>query len=102
MGSDILRAVEQSRLEGKVSGALNATFITLILKYDKPLTFSYFRPISLYNFVYKTIFKIYAVRLKPFLDEAISAHQFGFLHNRQIIELVGITQELLHSIKLKK
>ena len=102
VGSDILRVVEQSRLEGKVFGALNATFITLIPKCDKPLTFIDFGPISLCNLVYKTISKIVAIRLKPFLDKTISANQFGFLHNRQIIEPVGITQELQHSIKVKK
>ena len=89
-------------MEGKVSGALNATFITLIPKRDKPLSFADFRHISLCNLVYKTISKIVAIRLKPFLDKAISANQFGFLHNRQIIEPMGITQELLHSIKVKK
>ena len=33
------------------------------------------------------------------LDKAIFKHQFGFLHDRQIIESVGIVQEALHTIK---
>ena len=72
IGLDIVRAVEQSRNEGRVLGSLNATFITLIPKSDKPSSFSDFRPISLYNLVYKVISKLTVVRLKLILDKAIS------------------------------
>ena len=91
IGLDILKVVEQSRNEGRVSGSLNATFITLIPKSDKPSSFSDFRPISLCNLVYKVISKLVAARLKPILDKAISWNQFGFLHNRKIVEPIGIT-----------
>ena len=90
VGLYILNVVEQSRIEGRVTGALNSTFITLIPKCDKPLYFSDFRPISLCNLVYKTISNLEANRLKPLLDRSISKNQFGFLHNKQIIEPVGI------------
>ena len=43
--------------------------------------------------------KLATIRLKVLLDKAISKHQFGFLHDRQIIEPVGIVQEALHTIK---
>ena len=76
--------MEQSRNEGRVSGSLNATFITLIPKSDKPSSFSDFRPISLYNLVYKVISKLATIILKPILDRAIYWNQFGFLHNRKI------------------
>ena len=39
--------------------------------------------------------------LKPLLVEVLSKEQLGFLKNRQIMEVVGTTQELLHSIKIK-
>ena len=42
-----------------------------------------------------------AVRIKPFLDKHISIEQYGFLKNRQIIEPIGITQEILHTVKTK-
>ena len=48
------------------------------------------------------ISKLVVVRLKPILDRAISWNQFGFLHNRQIIEPIGITQEVMHTIKVEK
>ena len=41
------------------------------------------------------------MRHKVILDKAISKHKFGFLHNRQIIEPVGIVQEALHTIKVE-
>ena len=99
VGLEILNVIEHSRLEGRVLGALNATFITLIPKCDKPSFMRDFRPISLCNLIYKTISKLVSIRLKVILDKAISRHQFGFLHDRQIIEPVGIIQEALHSIK---
>ena len=72
VGHDILNVVECLRVEGRVTGALNATFITLIPKWDKTLSFADFRPISLSNLVYKTISKLATIRLKSLLDKAIS------------------------------
>ena len=102
VGGELLATVESSRKAGKVISSLNSTFFTLIAKKEKPHYFANFRPISLCNLVYKLISKIAAQRLKPFLDRSISAEQFGFLKNRQIIEPVGITQEAMHTIKTKK
>ena len=102
VGRDILNVMEHSRNEGRVISVLNATFITLIPKSDKPTSFVEFRPISLCNMIYKTISKMAKITLKVILDKAISINQFGFLHNRQIIEPVGIVQEVLHSIKVEK
>jgi hypothetical protein len=42
MGEDLLSAVEESRVSGKVSGAFNATFIALIPKVSPPQSFSNF------------------------------------------------------------
>ena len=90
MGEDLLKAIEQSRLEGVVTNSINSTFLTLIPKFEKPYTFADFRPISLCNLVYKTISKIDALCLKPFLYKEISAQQFGFLKDRQITEPVAL------------
>jgi hypothetical protein len=56
--NELLEVVEESRRIGKVSGALNATFIELIPKSDKPNSFGGFRPTELCNLVYKIITKI--------------------------------------------
>ena len=81
---------------------LNSIYITLILKKDKPYTFIDYRPIFLCNLMYKIITKIIADRMKPILRRYISEDQFGFLLNRQVLDAVGIAQECLHSIKMKK
>lgn len=56
---------EESRLQGMVTGALNATFIALIPKCEKPSSFNEFRPISLCNVVYKVITKVICNKMKP-------------------------------------
>ena len=96
---DLVALVDDIRVNGKVPGILNATFIALIPKTDKPLTFDDFRPISLCNLVYKIITKILSNRMKPILSKRITKEQFGFLLGRHISEAVGITQEALHTIK---
>ena len=101
LGNDLVDLVESSRLEGRVLPSLNSTFLALIPKKEKPLTFADFRPISLCNLVYKMISKIATLHLNPFIDKFISPQQFGFLKNRQIVEPIAITQELLHSVKTR-
>jgi len=39
VGLDLLELVEDNRIRGKVIGAINSTFLTLIPKSDTPLTF---------------------------------------------------------------
>jgi hypothetical protein len=101
LGEDILGLVEESRRKGRVSGALNATFVVLIPKSDKLDSFGGFRPIALCNLLYKIITKIIAVRIKTSLSVGISKEQFGFLEGRQITDAVGVVQEALHNIKVK-
>ena len=102
VGGDLLPVVESSRVSRRVDNSLNSTFISLIPKEEKPLSFADFRPISLCNLVYKLISKIAALRLKPFLDKSISPEQFGFLRHMQIVEPIGITHKALHTLKTKK
>lgn len=52
-------------LQGKgMPNNLNDTFIALIPKVDHPETVAQFRPIGLYNVVYKTITKVIVNKLK--------------------------------------
>ena len=97
VGWDLLKVVECSRISGRIAPSLNSTFLALIPKKDKTTTFADFMLMSLCNLNYKLISKIIAVRLKPHIDSHISQEQFGFLKNRQIVEPIGITQEILHS-----
>jgi hypothetical protein len=64
VGNDILDMVEETNRKGRVSGALNATFLAVKPKSEKPNSFGGYRPISLCNLVYKIITKIIAARIK--------------------------------------
>eukprot|EP00253_Pinus_taeda_P034216 PITA_34216 len=102
LGTEITEVVEESRQKGAVYRPFNSTFIALIPKKDDPESFEDFRPISLCNCIYKIIAKVIALRIAPFLSQNISMEQFGFLEGRQIHESIGVAQEVIHSIRMKK
>ena len=84
-----------------MSGALNATFITLILENDSPKTLFDLRAISLCNFIYKMVTKINVDMMKQNIYKCITNEQFGFLTKGKILDTIGTTQECLHSMKTK-
>lgn len=96
-----MAAIEKSRSSVLIPENINTTFLTLIVKVDKPSTFAEYKPISLCNLLYKLITKIIVGLMKVVLGECISVEQFGFLPSRQIMDAAGIVRETLHSIKLK-
>ena len=51
--------------------------------------------------MYNLISNIIANRIKLILAEVVSKEQFGFLGNHQILEAVGLTQEVLPTIKVR-
>jgi hypothetical protein len=67
MKKELLSAVKESRESGITLKAMNSAFLTLIPKKKNALSFDSFKPISLCNYVYKTITKIVGSRLKPSL-----------------------------------
>lgn len=60
LGDDLLKIVEDYRRSGRISPAIESTFIALILKSNNPSSFNDFQPISLHNCLYKIISKIIA------------------------------------------
>ena len=78
------------------------SFIILIPKNSKLESFNDYRPIYLCNLIYKIISKIISNMIKPYLAISMSKEQFGFLSNRLIMDAIGVAQEGLHSIKIKK
>ena len=64
LGVILLRVVEEVRVIGRILNSFNMNFIALIPKIDDPASFDDFRPISLYNRIYKIISKIIARMLK--------------------------------------
>lgn len=55
LGDDLLKIVEDCKRSGRISLAIKSTFIAVILKSDNPSSFNDFRPISLWNYLYKII-----------------------------------------------
>eukprot|EP00253_Pinus_taeda_P034852 PITA_34852 len=102
IGAEITEVVEESRQKGVIYRPFNSTFIALIPKKDDLESFEDFRPIYLCNCIYKIISKVIALRIAPILSRNISMEQFGFLDGRQIHEAIGVAQEVIHSVKLKK
>jgi hypothetical protein len=80
---------------------INQTFLTLIPKKTNPSIPQDFRPISLYNVVYKLIAKSLADRIKPHLSDYISQAQSAFVAGRHISSNIILTQEIIHSFTLK-
>jgi len=52
--------------------------------------------------IYLIIYNIIARILKPMISPTILDDQFGFLNGRKIQEEIGISQEGLHIIKVRK
>lgn len=82
--------------------SMNSTFLVLIPKQEGADRLTHFRPIALFNVVYKIITKLIAERLKPLLSSLISTEQGGFVEGRQILDEVVIAMEAIHSMANSK
>lgn len=78
--------------------AYNNTTVLLILKVKKPRSLKYFRPMSLYNVIYKIVTKTLANRLKLYLDPLISQNQSAFYPERLTTNKTIEEFETMHSI----
>ena len=67
-----------------------------------PEHFYDFRPIAPCNLVYKMVTKIIANMINPKLSEVVLKQKFCFMSNIQILDAIGVSQEFLHSVKVKK
>ena len=81
---------------------VNSTSITLIPKISNPVSMSDYRPISLCNVIYKVISKCLVNRLRPLLDDLISAEQSAFIPRRMITDNALVAFECIHYTKQEK
>ena len=84
----------------KIWLALNATFLTLIPKENKPSTPSKFHPIALYNVLYKIITKIISNHLNPLVPSLISMEQTSYMEGWKIIDVILVAHETIHTLKI--
>eukprot|EP00253_Pinus_taeda_P035638 PITA_35638 len=102
IGTDLLHVIEDSRISGRIEASITSTFIVLIPKANNPSSFYEYHPISLCNCIYKIIAKIISNQMRPILSKHISLEQFAFLQDRQIYEVVGTAQKVLHTLHTRK
>lgn len=102
IGSDVTTFC-LSVLNGEIEVAdINKTHIVLITKIKRPKDMTHFRPISLYNVLYKIISKVIVNCMSSLLDVCIDEVQGAFVRGRLISDNTLIAYEVLHSLKMRK
>lgn len=100
----VTRPVLSCLNHGCISTEQNETFVVLVPKKKKPKKITKFRPISLYNVVYKIIAKVIANRLKLILLQVVSPNQCAcaFVSSHLITDTVLVAFETVHAIYEKR
>ena len=61
-----------------------------------------FKPISLFNVVYKIISRFIANKLNPLLPILVSKEQSDFVEGRKIMDNIILAHEIIHTLKSRK
>lgn len=95
VGNDVLAAVKEFFVGGRMLKKFNATAIALLPKVVGADRLSLFRPISLCSTIYKVIARIIKKKIKLFIDDVVKRNQVGFLQGRLLCENVLLASELV-------
>lgn len=98
VGPEVCNAILQFLNFLHMDESINATHIALIPKKANPCCVYDFRPISLFNVLYKLISKVLANQLKMVLPHIISSNQSAFLPGRLITDNIIAAYETLHTM----
>jgi len=79
---EVWEIIEDSRQSGQVLPVLIATFLNLIPKEEKITHPKKFRPITIYNVIYKLLKKVISKHLKTILPFIISQEQSRYTEGR--------------------
>lgn len=102
VGGDLVNFIQRFFRDGTFPEEINKFLICLIPKFDNPQTIKQFRPIGLCNSAYKLVTKILVNRLRPHLQELISANQNSFIQGKGSDVNFVVANEVIHSMKNKK
>ena len=98
---DMIQAVQEFFLTGKLLNNYNSNSIVLIPKTSNADTIGDFRPIALANFKFKVISKILADRLAVLMPHIISKEQRGFIKGRNIKDCIFLASEAINLLEKK-
>jgi ribonuclease HI len=96
MGDEVCGAILDILNSSVMPPDLNLTHIALIPKNKNPQSVTEFRPISLYNVLYKLISKVLANRMKKIIPHIIAPTLSAFIPGRLITDNVWAAYETLH------
>ncbi|GJV15630.1 putative RNA-directed DNA polymerase [Tanacetum coccineum] len=102
VGTEVIKAIREFFINGKLLKELNHTIIALIPKVKTPSKVNDYRPISCCNVLFKCISKVIANRMKNCLSSLISSNQSAFVPGRSIADNILLTQELMHNYHLDR
>ncbi|GJV26677.1 retrovirus-related pol polyprotein from transposon TNT 1-94 [Tanacetum coccineum] len=102
VSKDVIKAVQEFFLNGKLLKELNHTIIALIPKVSSPTQINNYRPISCCNVLFKCISKIISNCIKGSLKVLVSPNQSAFVPGRRISDNILLTQELMHNYHLDR
>ena len=95
---DVTKAVLGVLNRNLLPQGLNHTHVVLIPKKQNPIETADYRPISLFNVLYKLITKAITNRLKEILSSIISVNQSAFTPGRLITDNILVSFEVFHSM----
>ncbi|KAJ6882043.1 hypothetical protein NC651_028604 [Populus alba x Populus x berolinensis] len=99
-GSDFFAGMKYFFEFSTLPRCVNATRIALVLKIKNHLTMNDFRPIFCCNVMYKCISKVIMSRLQLILLDVMGFSHTAFVYERHILDVILLTQELMHNYHL--